>query len=94
MDGIAVQCQDLINMPEENKIYLEEHNKATEKFQDFLNAHYSKNYGWIFTAIPSDKKGFVKEEFIKPLIEGQFRTRIAMFILKYVVSHWENLNLP
>jgi len=61
VDGVAVQCQDLINMPEDNKIYLEDYNAATKQFQDFLKAHYGENYPWIFTAIDDDgKPGYVK----------------------------------
>ncbi|MFT6337005.1 MAG: hypothetical protein ACJATI_003766, partial [Halioglobus sp.] len=54
LDGIAVQCEDEVNMPQANKVYLEDYEEATRSVRDFLNAHYSSNYNWIFENILDD----------------------------------------
>lgn len=58
LDGVAAQCEDIDNMPDRKRIFLEDY-RDTEKYRDFVNAHLGSNYGWLFTAIKPGK-GYIE----------------------------------
>jgi hypothetical protein len=62
-DGVAAQCKDG-GLPITNKAFIEDQPSTPEleAIKNFKEAHFSKNYWWVFKSITDEKdKGYVKK---------------------------------